>query len=196
MERLAAGRCRALSRADDRRGPNRASTGAAVTVPHWRRRGPELRAAINAIKNAANETGATRLFSLRQEFPSEWHRLTEGNVPVHSSQEFAFTKDRFPFLFGSNRITISKVDLYAAPRANSTLATFPELTLVSPQGAAPLGTSTPVGRLQRVSTQALSVPVVNAPADSKWTVNIPSTQLAAFQKDVGDILAVCHYIVG
>jgi hypothetical protein len=81
----------------------------------------ELQTAVNAVKTAANQSGASRLSSLKQEFPTEWHRLTQSGIPGDSSQEFILAKNRFPFLFSHSKITISKVDLYAAPTAGATI---------------------------------------------------------------------------
>ena len=156
----------------------------------------ELRTAVNAVKSATNQSGASRLFSLKQEFPTEWHRLTQSIVPGDSSQEFVLTKDRFPLLFSRNKITISKVDLYAAPKTGVTITTFPNVTITPPQGTAALGTSTAVGQLQRVSTGALAIPVDNAAANAKWTLGVPQAQLPALQQKIGDILVVCHYTIG
>jgi hypothetical protein len=78
-----------------------------------------LATSLNAIKQAADETGLARLFSLRQEFPSEWYRLKSGTGDGTDtrSQAFVLAKNRFPFLLSNKRITltISSVDLYALP---------------------------------------------------------------------------------
>ena len=77
----------------------------------------DLQSAINAIESLAKEKGTARLFSLRHEFATEWHRFTTGDTNADRQQEFTITKDRFPFLLRQKDITILKVDLYVLPKS-------------------------------------------------------------------------------
>ncbi len=148
----------------------------------------ELLTAINPVAATANQTRMARLFSLRQEFPTEWHRLTSAG-----SQEFVITKSRFPFLLGQKKITISKVELYVLPKSGVTnlTATFPALTIKSPNGNTPSITGgTTIGRLH-AKTLTVGQEVKAKEADAKWKFTIPATDVVK----IDDILMVCHYTV-
>src|SRR5205823_2220637 len=62
--------------------------------------------AVNAI-GAAN-SGFNRLFSLKDEFPTEWYRFTQGtDASDPRTQEFALATRRFPYLFSGPDVTLS-----------------------------------------------------------------------------------------
>ncbi|GHO97434.1 hypothetical protein KSF_074820 [Reticulibacter mediterranei] len=147
--------------------------------------------AVNAIVAAQGEQGFAHLFSLRQEFATEWHRLTSTGV-----QEFVITKNRFPFLLDRKPITISKVDLYVLPRSNATNLsdTFPTLTITSPDKNTPSITEgAAVGRLRKKTLTWTKAQVVNAiETDAKWQFTIPQADVVK----IDDILMVCHYRAG
>lgn len=156
-----------------------------------------LLSAINAIKSAVDNTGIgiARLFSLRQEFPTEWHQLVGGTHPDaagNQSQLFAITKNHFPFLFAAKQIRISSVDLYASPKPSAENPRFPAMTVTPPKGIATSLTGTiKVGRLLgKTLTLAAEVAVGEI---ATWKLEIPTADVAEFQKDMDDILMVFHY---
>ena len=161
----------------------------------------DLQSAINAIESVAKEKGMARLFSLRHEFSTEWHRFTTGDTNANRQQEFAITKDRFPFLLGQKAITISTVDLYVLPKSEVTNPTFPELTIKFPKAsdATLVSTSGPahVGQLltKTLMLDSTAVLVSKKEADAKWVFTVPvaTNNLKNFQRDIDDILMVCHY---
>jgi len=154
----------------------------------------KLLSAINSIL-AAGKTGMARLFSLRQEFPTEWRQLMGGTNPGptgNQSQVFAITKDRFPFLFAGKQIKISSVDLYALPKSDAQSPVFPAMTVTPPKGiATTLIGATDVGRLLGKTLSLVAEVRVEEPAT--WKLEIPNADVAEFQKDIDDILMVCHY---
>ncbi len=67
---------------------------------------------LQAVLADSRTNNLFRLFSLRHEFPTEWHQfqqLTSGN-----SLQLTIPKERFPFMFQGKDIAISKVEAYAA----------------------------------------------------------------------------------
>ena len=110
-----------------------------------------LASAFDAIVAGQGELGLSRLFSMRHEFPSEWRRLTNVVTAGKLSEELAITKNRFPFMFGSTdtAITVSKVELFAVPKANAVDPQFPNLALTLPHqtAAATLDNIASIGRL-------------------------------------------------
>jgi hypothetical protein len=75
----------------------------------------ELDEATNVIALAEGRRGLYRWFSLKHEFPSEWHRFL--HAPEANSgdrvQMFAFTSDRFPYLFRGRPLRITAVQAFA-----------------------------------------------------------------------------------
>ena len=161
----------------------------------------KLAEVLSAIERASNETGLVRLFSLRQEFPTEWHRLISGtnpNVAGDLQQSFVITKNRFPFLFGQREIKISAVDLYAVPKSDAASPEFPALlTIELPKGIA---STMEVGvnirqLLAKILTPQNTLAVEAEEGKAKWKFKVPHDGVADFQKDIDDILMVCHYSI-
>src|SRR5262249_372175 len=79
----------------------------------------ELQAVINSIASATAEVGLMRLFSIRHEFPTEWHRfLHPSNTETSPTVELALTKERFPFQFVGRTIRISAARLFLKLRVD------------------------------------------------------------------------------
>lgn len=66
---------------------------------------------IEEIVKDANASGLTRLFSLKHDFPTEWHRF----VASKTNEDFKaiIKKDYFPYLAQSSDIQINKIDLFS-----------------------------------------------------------------------------------
>lgn len=119
------------------------------------RDGGELkRAAIGHMQtqlaSEVREQGLFRLFSLRHEFPTEWHRFLESGDTTFT---VTLTQQHFPFMFQSSRaaITIDEASLHIAGRETPT-------TLDSPQVVPPVEPSQPLNR--------------------SWSVEIPRSALS------------------
>lgn len=82
-------------------------------VRYTARQGGEL-LAKNAIDyhrermETATESGLLRLFSLRHDFPADWHRFVTGEDDFTTTIE----KDHFPYIAQGREIVIGKVELY------------------------------------------------------------------------------------
>lgn len=74
----------------------------------------ELSAAIDLAVQSAEQQGLARSFSLRQEFPSDWHRFL--NPPAGQTGDQAIKinieKARFPFLLQSKPIALTRIRLF------------------------------------------------------------------------------------
>ncbi len=156
----------------------------------------ELLSAINSIEKATTG-GMARLFSLRQEFPTEWHRLVKGSNPSttgNHSQVFAITKNRFPFLFGRKDIKISAVDLFALPKYGAVNPEFPALSVTLPKGTASMKDGVKIGQLLAKTLTLDEELVVGAEEESaRWKLEIAKANVPKFQKDIDDVLVVCYY---
>ncbi|NYT10718.1 MAG: hypothetical protein GKC09_12435, partial [Methanosarcinales archaeon] len=74
----------------------------------------ELQEALNEFIRSEGQNGLARIFSLRHEFPSEWHSFL--NPPEESEGDQTLTMDlskkRFPFLFQEKKITFDVMELF------------------------------------------------------------------------------------
>jgi hypothetical protein len=100
------------------------------------------RAAIGHLQtqldSEAGEQGLFRLFSLRHEFPTEWHRFLQSGDTTFT---VTLTQQHFPFMFQSSRaaIAILEASLHIAGRETPT-------TLNSPQAVPPVEPSQALNR--------------------------------------------------
>jgi hypothetical protein len=170
----------------------------------------ELSQTLNVIKRASNQTGLVRLFSLKQEFPAQWHRLTNGVATGDRSEEFALAKKRFPMLFAGKDVllTYARIDLYLLPATDAEpdeVTEFPKVFLPkkTPAAAAtqaPLIDASPIGRLPGKTLTAKyadnsSVVVAEADERANWRIEVAAGDVSGFREHVADILLVCHYSV-
>jgi hypothetical protein len=169
----------------------------------------ELRDALNAIKRASSQTGLARLFSLKQEFPTQWYRLTHaGGAAGARSELIALAKQRFPFLFSGADIglTIERIDLCIVPTAGTTAqdaTEFPTVFLPKKSAAAAeeqatSAPSNPIGNLpaQKLTTRyadGSAVAIADAEERAQWRVEVAAADVAGFRQRVADIFFVCHY---
>jgi Tc toxin complex TcA C-terminal TcB-binding domain/Neuraminidase-like domain/Salmonella virulence plasmid 28.1kDa A protein len=73
----------------------------------------DLQAALNAITLTENQKGLTRLFSAQHELTTEWHRfMNPASDTGDQTLKLDFSKNRFPFLFQTKNIQISKIELF------------------------------------------------------------------------------------
>ena len=171
----------------------------------------ELQSAVNEIVGVADQKGLVQMFSLLHQFPTEWYRFTTvANANGDHVQGFALTKSRFPFLLAGQTITINKFDLYAVPKLDVTISTFPKLSMTIPKGTpavpspialndtASIGqlsgkTTTKVQNGQRIDDLNIVVPTTES--NATWSLAVAKSDVAEFQKNVKDLLLVCHYTV-
>ena len=80
---------------------------------HRRQGGAQLQATavdnIRALMEEANTAGLMLLFSLKHEFPSEWHHFTTGTDNFNVS----IKRDYFPYFTKGKEISIDSVRLHA-----------------------------------------------------------------------------------
>jgi hypothetical protein len=160
------------------------------------------KAALDSLKKLLEtETSnpQARLFSLRHEFPSEWHRLqsvTDNNGDHR--QAFSLNKQRFPFRFQDNKkqITVNKFELFGVPKGSAVPAL--KLTLIDPEGqAVKLQTAPTIGLL--VHSSAETNFEVKNPGDegneADWVIQVKKADVATSLDRLEDILMLCHYSV-
>ena len=72
----------------------------------------ELDAALNDIATSAEQPGLARIFSLRHEFPNEWHRFLRPTGSGDQTLTLLLTRNHFPFLVRDRTITVSAMDIF------------------------------------------------------------------------------------
>jgi hypothetical protein len=73
----------------------------------------ELQTALNEVRRTAGQTGLARLFSVRHEFPMEWHRfLSPPGTDDLQSLSLPLDAIRFPFLFRGRKLTIRALEVF------------------------------------------------------------------------------------
>lgn len=151
-------------------------------------------ALTQAVGEDANRPLA-RLFSLKHEFPSEWHRFTQTAAPGPAVGNFTIDKERFPFRFRgkSKKLTVRTAHLYAVLKADTELALPLSLGLTPP--------AKPENRVEfelrkkwreilaPKSAPDVTTEITNTPESSKWVVKAEAADLVKLD----DLLLVCDY---
>jgi hypothetical protein len=153
---------------------------------------------VNAI--GASNSGLNRLFSLRQEFPTEWYRLAKAaGTDDPRTEEFAISLRRFPFVFAgkSMRLTITSLALFAVPiKTVKTPVLLPNtLQVFAPGSATTLSATgeTSLGPLRGRTFSVNNVVAAEKDEDAKWKLALPNADVAQFQAEVEDLLIICEY---
>lgn len=157
----------------------------------------ELKTAVNAIAKAGDKQGLARVFSLRHEYPSDWHSfvtLPKGAVDGNYQQcTFDVSKERFPFLFQGRTIKVGKVEVFVDLKMASDA---PTLALKAGETAPdPCPTDPDPSVMEPTQEKGLWRAESKVPIklDKKWTL---SACLDTKQADaLEDILIVCHYTI-
>jgi hypothetical protein len=146
----------------------------------------------------------TRLFSLRHEFPSEWHRLqvTADSNGDHS-QAFSLAQPRFPLLFQGGNITVNSIEIFGVPKDRTKSSPLPELklTLTGPPNEPPLQQLDPLsalGLLVHKVVKGVGVKVKNlgdTQKEADWTIKVLKADVPVSLDRLEDIMLLCHYSV-
>ncbi len=150
----------------------------------------ELNAAVNAFIRSEGENGLTRMFSLRQEFPTEWAQLTRSAAGARSAK-FSISKNRFPFFVQGKTLTVRQVNIFGVPIKDSSPppATLPSLKRLNSPIATQAGA--PIGSLLHETVRDLQVVIQREDnAQSEW--ELLATSIADLGK-LKDIIVVFGY---
>jgi hypothetical protein len=148
---------------------------------------------VEIVKDAES-TPLSRLFSLKHEFSTEWHRLrTVAEANGDHVRTIALTRDRFPMLFGRRELHVGRIDLFGVPAPGKHPASLPALrqpdnTIVALADGGALG---PL--IHR--TAMVDVNVRDGEAESMWRLSVVQAEVAASLDQLDDLLLVCHYDV-
>jgi len=155
---------------------------------------------VNAL--AANTAGFNRLFSLKQEFPTEWYRFAKtAGAQNPRSEDLSLSLRRFPFLFTGKgtALSITSLAIFVMPSSVATRRVpLPDTLRVAEPGAAAGAVlqsvgDVSIGPLLGKSFAANAIRVTEKDEDAKWKLILPAADVGAFQRDVEDLLIVINY---
>jgi hypothetical protein len=138
--------------------------------------GPFKNGAVTHLRNQFDQEGGTpslRMFNLRQEFPTEWHRFLNPADPADGNVlELEMNQDLFPFRDKEKTLTINKVWLLArcSDAGNYTVVMTPPLAEPPPAGSNTfvLAPSNQFGGLHFSVKDDVGVEVVLTDPPVKW----------------------------
>ncbi|MEV4415280.1 neuraminidase-like domain-containing protein [Catellatospora sp. NPDC049609] len=137
----------------------------------------------------------SRVFSLRHEFPGEWHRLkTVAAADGSHTQLITLSRDRFPALMRSSALTVGAVDVFGVPAAGGTPTKLPALRTPKPgEEDVALANGSPLPPLLHQRADLGPVAVQAAGEQAQWRLTVAAGDVAASLDQLDDLLLVCHY---
>lgn len=157
----------------------------------------ELQTALNEFIRSEGQQGLAQVFSLRHEFPTEWHRfLNPTSAAVdHNTVTLGLTKDRFPFLFQSRPITVGKIEAFIKVQPNF-VATL-NLTIAAGNTAPTPTDPPPIDLLTLTSWNGLlRAEKTFSQSPGNWTINAWLDNGGLDPNAIEDFVLVCQYTVG
>lgn len=154
--------------------------------------------ALNQIRLMNSSEGLSRLFSLRRDFPMEWHRLTHpANADGDSEVQLRIAKNRFPFLFSARdtEIQVEQVDGLLVPAEEAEDPEFPKVLELVPPGeeeGVEWEKKTSIAGLPGY-TANVEVSIARDEASAIWRLRMPSDSAGSLRELGNDVLLVFRY---
>jgi hypothetical protein len=119
------------------------------------------------------------MFSLRHEFPSEWHHLrTVAGPGGDHTVVIELARDRFPGLFRNRTLSIAAVDVFGVPSEGSEPTTLPRLRPPGVPEDLELAASAPVERLLHQEGTLNTAASVEHGRAAGWLLTVPAHDVA------------------
>ncbi|MES2673778.1 MAG: neuraminidase-like domain-containing protein [Pseudomonadota bacterium] len=154
------------------------------------------------IKDSKGQHPESRAFSLRHEYPTEWHKLltTTDDAGDHI-QSFVIDKQRFPFIYKNGNISVHKVKVFGYPKSNNIKPKLlNKLLLIRPNGGEIIfkenADFTEISSI--VSEPDFAVEIKNpgmSKNDVEWLIKIKKENVGTCLETVDDILLLFEYTV-
>lgn len=174
---------------------------------------------LAAIKEA-DQSKLFRLFSLKHEFPSDWHRFLHPTDPIATqgithNLSLNLGWDRFSFLFRGKQITIDSITMFLKIKEDFTYQDNPEklkIHLNNNEGVDFTLAGSPIKKLPFAEVKALEITFptqitlkvqgdelpTTVDAQTSWWQKVPinGVSLSRLKPEaIDDIWLVCHYSV-
>lgn len=143
----------------------------------------------------AGSAGLYRLFSLRRDFPNEWHELLyPASASAAQAVTLPLTAQRFPFAFQSGISTLDPIEIFF--KVDHTLDQTELKVSLEPRTAA---SQTPLTVATDPSTNLLRAETSSSGAPGDWTLEIWLEDRSVRQQvppdALDEIMLVCHYTI-
>jgi hypothetical protein len=154
----------------------------------------EQRSALNEI----SQNGLAQIFSLRHDFPSEWHRFLSGaDANGNHVQKFTLSKNHFPFMFQRQTINVNSIDLFGVLKAGYEVNELPAMTIQQETEPVELKGAEPIGSIVHKVTDACSTAKLDGETNEiSWTFTVEKANVQEILEPLEDILVVFNYEVG
>ncbi len=153
--------------------------------------GTSLKTRINSMLVSLKDTGLTRLFSARHEFPTEWYAfLNPASATADQELDLKLDPSRFPYFAAASTILIKSVELVA----NSTLSSISGITVTpAPLNASPLTLSQDdvYGSMLRLVLDYST----SAKPTGTWVIKNPAAKPRITADQIKDLIVLVHYQV-
>jgi hypothetical protein len=150
-----------------------------------------LKTRINSMLVALKDTGLTRLFSARHEFPTEWYAfLNPTSASADQELDLSFDASRFPYFASVSTIKIKSVELVA----DTALASVPGITVTpAPLNTPPLTLSQDgvYGTMPRLVLDYTT----STKSPGAWVIKNPAAKPRITADQINDLIVLVHYQV-
>jgi hypothetical protein len=172
-----------------------------LTLRYTAREGgsPLRKQAVEGLKRrfGGERTGLVRMFSLRNEFPAEWHQYNQIADTDTRTIKLTVSKDRFPYVAARGKITLTNIGLLVpggTPKPGNVAAAFLEKPAGNTLASVELSPSTQAGVYSYAHTSPLALEIrerVSEEQYDEWQFIVPAPQPG--NPPPTDLLVLCGY---
>jgi hypothetical protein len=165
----------------------------------------ELQTALSEFVRTEGRRGLAQVFSLRHEFPTEWHRfLHPANAAAdYNTMTLGLTQDRFPFLFQNLPITVGNIEVFIKVQpdfADGYNDSKVKLTIATGNTAPTPTDPPPIDLLPLTSWNGLlRAGKTFSQSPGNWTINAWLDENSSIRRlepnAIKDVVLVCQYCV-
>jgi hypothetical protein len=142
----------------------------------------------------AESAPLSRLFGLKQEFPSEWYRWqTRSDANGERVSLISLNTDRFPMLFKRRALHFGQIDLFGLPAKGKQPTKIPNLRQPD-DTVVQFSSAPPVGPLIHTSA-IVDVNAKDAEEESTWRFSVAPIDAAESIEQLDDLFVLCQYDV-
>jgi hypothetical protein len=150
-----------------------------------------LQSQINSMLVSLNDTGLTRLFSVRHEFPTEWYAFLNAAAGTDQTLTLNLRRDRFPYFASiAPALKITRLEL----AADTSLASINAIKVAPPPTSPATLNFTNDGVYGTLLRLVLDYSVSKKDAGT-WTITNPKTNPPLANSTMNDLILIAHYEV-
>lgn len=137
------------------------------------------------------------MFSLRNEFPAEWHQYNQAADSDTRTIKLIISKDRFPYVAARGNVTLTNIGLLVpggTPKPGTVAAAFLEKPAGNTLASVELSPSTQAGGYSYAQTSPLALEIRESVSEEQydeWQFIVPAPQPG--NPAPTDLLVLCGY---